>query len=241
MLSRFASLHWRRFRELLRFAFRHGPRRTLQLLRSVWKDRRFDSSGGFETGGAADLQPYKQALPALAQATIYGPTRARALQAVLRQLPVGPHTVLVDLGCGKGRAMIVAVLAGVRHVKGVELVPDYARICRTNLNRLAAGGVDFDWQVLHTDIRHYEVAPEDNLFYLYDPCTWPGVVSVLHHILDSWRCHPRSLHVIYHNNLIDPTEMQPDLSAFDEVGEQWFDGNRFFVFHKRAAESTGRR
>lgn len=55
-----------------------------------------------------------------------------------------PHAIaeytFVDLGCGKGRALLLASQAGFREVVGVELNPSLAATARTNAERWTATG-----------------------------------------------------------------------------------------------------
>src|SRR5713226_561215 len=47
-----------------------------------------------------------------------------------------PRVTFVDLGCGKGRALILAHEAGFRNLIGVEMSPKLAAAARSNLQRL---------------------------------------------------------------------------------------------------------
>jgi hypothetical protein len=211
-----------------------GLTRTAQVGLSAWRDRQFDHLGGFDTRTCDDLHTRKQQIPALQNATIYAPTRARPLLALLRALNVPRDAVFVDLGCGKGRALIVAAQYGVRRLKGIELVPEFIRICEMNLQTMLSPAGKPEWQIFCVDIRDYAVSPEDDVFYLYDPCAWAVVVTCLNNILASWREHPRRLRVIYHDNLLARSRVEADVGGFDHLAEHCFDGNRFYVFTKDA-------
>lgn len=223
-------LQWRRFRELMSHLRDRGLTQTAKVALSAWRDRNFDHDGGFDTRTYDDLHVHKRRLPALQNATIYGPTRARPLFHLLQSLNVPRDAVFVDLGCGKGRALIVAARYGVRRLKGVELVPEFIRTCETNLEKVRSEIGDLRWEIFNVDIRGYAVSPEDDVFYLYDPCAWPDVLACLNNILASWRKHPRRLRVIYHNNLLERSRMEADVRGFDDLTEWSLDGNRFYVF-----------
>jgi hypothetical protein len=211
-----------------------GLTRTAQVALSAWRDRHFDHVGGFDTRVLDDLQAHKRQIPALQDATIYAATRARPLAALLRTLNVPRDAVFVDFGCGKGRALIVAAQCGVRRLKGVELVPEFIRICEINLQKLLPQAGNLQWQIFNTDINAYAVSPDDDVFYLYDPCAWPGIVTCLNNILASWREHPRRLRVIYHDNLRARSSLEAHVSGFDHLAEHCFNGNRFYVWTKEA-------
>jgi SAM-dependent methyltransferase len=205
---------------------------TIQVVLSVLRDMRFDAVTGFETGSLDDLQRYKRLFPALQRATIYAPTRARPLRGLLEELKIPKDAQFVDLGCGKGRALIVAAQYGLRRLKGIDLVPDFVRTCETNLRKLRTGTGPIDVQIVTADIRRYEVAPEDEVFYLYDPCAWDDVRVCLGNILRAWHANPRPVRVIYHDNLLAKSRIVADVTGFDSLDAYCLDGNWFYVFSK---------
>ena len=225
-------LRWRRLRESLRYLRDRGPAQTIQVAVSVWRDRSFDAVTGFETSVLDDLSRYKHRLPALERATIYAPTRARPLRQLLHTLNIPKDAQFVDLGCGKGRALIVAAQYGLRRLKGVELVPDFIRTCEANLRKLGTEAGPIAVQIVTADIARYEVAPEDDVFYLYDPCAWDDVRVCLGNILRAWHASPRPIRVIYHDNLLGKSRIAADVTGFDSLDAYCLDGNWFYVFAK---------
>jgi SAM-dependent methyltransferase len=216
----------------MRYLRGRGLIRTSQLALSVWRDRTFDRRTGFSTGVLDDLEAHRRRLPALRTATIYAPTRAKPFLSLLRALDVPRDAVFVDLGCGNGRALIIAAQHGVRKLKGVEVVPEFIRSCEANLQKIRTAGGRLDWNIFNTDIKRYEVSGEDDVFYLYDPCVWDDVIVCLNNILASWHRAPRRIRVIYHHNLLAKARIESDMAGFDRIDEYCFDGNWFFVFAK---------
>ncbi len=47
-----------------------------------------------------------------------------------------PETTFVDVGCGKGRALIIAAMYPFKRIIGIEYAPDLAKTCRKNLKKL---------------------------------------------------------------------------------------------------------
>jgi SAM-dependent methyltransferase len=232
--SAVGRLQWRRFRELMSYLRSRGFSHTMHLALSVWRDRNFDGRTGFDTGILDDLQTHRRRLPALNGATIYAPSRAKPLLSLLQLLSIPTDAVFVDLGCGKGRALIVAAQYGVKKLKGIELVPEFIRSCEANLQKIRAAGRGIEWAIFNTDINRYEVSAEDDVFYLYDPCLWEDVVGCLNNILASWRATPRGIRVIYHNNLLPKARIESTVTAFDRIDEYCLDGNWFYVLAKDA-------
>jgi predicted RNA methylase len=69
----------------------------------------------------------------------------RCLAIAARQMAPGGCD-FVDLGCGKGKVLLMAAGMGYRSLTGVEYDPDLARIARANLEiaRVAAGVIEAD-------------------------------------------------------------------------------------------------
>ena len=120
------------------------------------------------------------------------------LEQVLQSLDVSSSDVALDLGCGKGGAMITLAKYFSR-VDGVEISSHLAEIARNNLRRArtlnsevycmdAAGFTDFD---------RYTVV------YMYNPFPAPVVSQALANLRESLRRRPRALRLIYRNPVCD--------------------------------------
>jgi SAM-dependent methyltransferase len=70
--------------------------------------------------------------------TAYAGCAPGIVRRILERVPDSAATTFLDLGCGKGRALIVATEFGFRSVIGVELSPDLCRAARANAEIVAA-------------------------------------------------------------------------------------------------------
>ena len=106
----------------------------------------------------------------------------------------------VDLGCGKGRALLLASRSPFRQVLGIELDGDLAAIAQANLHAFHA-----PWQqchalaVLHADATAIDLPPTPILLYLYHPFLAPALKRVLRRLERSLRQNPRELWLVYIN------------------------------------------
>lgn len=98
----------------------------------------FDLAHGIDTSGfvpasecAADGVPAEQI-------TFYGGSQPSIVRTVLASLPEPARYAFVDIGCGKGRPLVVASEFPFRRVVGVELAPQLAQLARMNAARMAA-------------------------------------------------------------------------------------------------------
>lgn len=151
----------------------------------------------------------------LASAAPFGPTvwntayygiapsvfdRALALIGSPGPPPAWSGFTFVDLGCGKGRALLLASRHPFRHILGVELDASLVAIAGANLRRFHA-----PWQLcrsleaLHADATAIDLPLTPILLYLYHPFLAPALRQVLHRLQRSLRHHPRELWLVYIN------------------------------------------
>jgi SAM-dependent methyltransferase len=122
-----------------------------------------------------------------------------------------PRFTFVDLGSGKGRALLLALDHGFREVIGVEISPRLERIARENIARyrppreappvrsILADAADFDWP------------PSPLVIYTWNAFTEPVMRRVLENLRASLASRPREAYLVY---------IHPELDAALE-GELW--------------------
>ena len=114
--------------------------------------------------------------------------------------PIWSRFSFVDLGCGKGRALLLASRYPFRHILGVELDGSLAAIADTNLRTFHA-----PWQqcrslaVQHADATTADLPGTPVLLYLYHPFLAPVLKRVLRRLERSLRQQPRELWLVYIN------------------------------------------
>ena len=115
-------------------------------------------------------------------------------------LPDWSRFTFVDLGCGKGRALLLASRYPFWHILGVELDAGLAATAAANLR-----GFHAQWQQCHSlAARHADATAVDLpgtpiLLYLYHPFLAPVLKRVLRRLERSLRQQPRELWLVYIN------------------------------------------
>ena len=151
----------------------------------------FDLENGTDTSGLAPLWRLNIASPNARHGERYQATGEQELLAALAFLPEAlPRFTFVDLGCGKGRTLLVAARRGFGQVIGVEFARELAEIAARNL---AVCGLR-NAQVLHADAAEVVLPAGDTVVYLYNPFS----AEILARVLAKLRAgrHER-LYVIY--------------------------------------------
>lgn len=120
------------------------------------------------------------------------------------------RTVFLDVGAGKGRAMLLASQYPFLRVEGVELNETLADIARNNI---ALWRSDPTSEVLapihlhHADATKHTLPAEPTLAFLFHPFELPILRRFLKHVEDSQARNPRPFDLIYanaeHGSLLD--------------------------------------
>ena len=131
----------------------------------------------------------------------YRPSPWRELRKVLPPSEVGPDDVFIDLGCGMGRAVLLAARYPMKRVIGVELSGDLARIAQENVDNAREHLVARDVEIIQADVLEYELPDDVTIVYLYNPFTGDIFARALEQILASLDRRPRRMRVIYRHAL----------------------------------------
>jgi hypothetical protein len=118
---------------------------------------------------------------------------------IMQALPVDhSQFTFVDLGAGKGRALLMASDYPFRRIIGVECVPELHRAAQKNI-----AGYSSDRQrcrcieALCMDARDFEFPPEPLAVYLFNPFSEPTFAAVLEKLRRSFEQAPRAVYIAY--------------------------------------------
>jgi SAM-dependent methyltransferase len=116
----------------------------------------------------------------------------------------------VDLGCGKGLALLSASIFPFRRMVGIEWSEYVAKIARDNLARFShPGQVCHRIEVLDGDATAYELPHEPLVIFLYNPFKGPLVRRFADNLRRSLEQCPRHVMIVYYNPMFR--------EAFDEA------------------------
>jgi SAM-dependent methyltransferase len=119
-------------------------------------------------------------------------------------------TVFLDVGAGKGRALLLASQYPFLRVEGVELNPTLARIAQANIslwNHDVQANALAPITLRHADATTHTLPPEPTLAFLFHPFELPILRRFLHHVERSISLHPKPFDLLYanaeHGSLLD--------------------------------------
>lgn len=170
-------------------------------LRARVVDVLFDVRYGLDTDASDDLTTLTISGANREHARAYQATRVFSLRAIFPRLKAEAQaeSVFVDLGCGKGRVLLVAAEFGFKTVRGVEFASELCETAKRNCTIYAAKRrLDTTFTITCTDAAEYPIAADEDVYFMFNPFDDVVMHRVLDNIAASCRLHPRPLLILYH-------------------------------------------
>ncbi|HUO24075.1 MAG TPA: class I SAM-dependent methyltransferase [Candidatus Aquilonibacter sp.] len=112
--------------------------------------------------------------------------------------------VFVDLGSGKGRALLMASEHPFHRIIGVEILPTLHHIAQENLAKYRSPTqACANLETICADAIEFPLPPEPLLLYLFNPFPEAGLRRVASRLERSLCESPRQVFVLYHNPLLE--------------------------------------
>jgi hypothetical protein len=153
------------------------------------------------------------------------------LDEIVRRLPIAPPVYsFVDVGAGKGAAVMMADKHRFRRLLAIEFSATFIEIARRNLaqfEKIVGRRVPVEW--VCQDFMTYDLPAEPSVFFLNNPFPDPISLRALAHIETSLRRHPRPAIVVWRkvsklvtahldrSPVLRPLEWSPYWKAYQSV------------------------
>jgi SAM-dependent methyltransferase len=160
----------------------------------------FDRSHGTDTSGFVASDDLPSSPHDLTRKHVYGGSQPSIIRSALATLPSLESFTFVDLGCGKGRPLLVASEFPFRDIVGVELSPSLAADAQRNatiLKQRFPGRVPI--RVETGDASAFPFPAGNLVVFLYNPFGEEVIARVVAGIEAALAAEKRSLFVIYYN------------------------------------------
>lgn len=189
---------WRRLRQ--HFG-RDAPSHAEWLRWKQAADIAFDSTHGTQTGGVQELFGFQIVGPHAQHGLSHIASDPGQFGAMMAELEIDlPNYTFIDLGSGKGRALMLAAALPFRRLIGVEFSAELHQAAKANFAGLAArGSADPRIELVCDDAAAYALPLQPLVVYLFNPFGSTVVRKVAENILVSWRTSPRPVHILYMN------------------------------------------
>lgn len=131
-------------------------------------------------------------------ASMYMATKTFHLRKALKVLNIPKGKVIIDIGSGKGRVLLVASEFGFKEARGVEFSPKLCAIAKNNIETFKTlKPTNTIFSIINMDASLYQFKDDEDVFYFHNPFNEVILLKVIHNILESLKRKPRDILIIY--------------------------------------------
>jgi SAM-dependent methyltransferase len=160
----------------------------------------FDATYGTDTSGYVPSEDLPGSSVATTKLHVYGGSQPSIIREALTKLPDDKPFTFIDLGCGKGRPMLVATEFPFKRVIGLELSTALAEQARSNVaiyDRMVIPGCEMAIEV--GDAAAFNFPAGHLCVFLYNPFGAEVMNRVVANLEHAIQTDARSVFVIYYN------------------------------------------
>jgi SAM-dependent methyltransferase len=177
---------------------RHGPLNLLHNLLGKLDNHWYDFREGTSTAGLTDLDRLSISSRNKKRGVYYGATKRRPFAEVLKVVSPPKDCTFVDVGCGKGKVLLMAMDYGFHRVTGIEFAHELCEAARKNVETIRRRrGLKCSIEILECDATDYVVRPQDSVFYMFHPFDDFVMSIFVDNVVASVKSHPRPIWLIY--------------------------------------------
>jgi len=214
---------------------KRGVRITADVVLSELGSRWFDMRFGTNTARWVQLDDLQINSENKSRGVHYEPSRPRPFKKLMDNLDFPSDSVLVDFGSGKGRVLLMASEYCFKRIVGVEFSHELCQEAKKNI-AIYKKKVDFDMdiEVHESDVVHYAIKDDENIFFIFQPFDSIVLGRVLENIEKSLAKEPRDIWLLYHAPhtlwASAPIRNVVKSHGFQKEGEYVVAGDKFFVY-----------
>jgi len=189
---------------------------------SGWLAHRvYDARRNTDTAGCLELDDLSISSGRKQFGMPYEPTSSWPFRKLMDTLQLPKECTFVDVGCGKGKVLLLAADYGFQKIVGLEFSHELCEVAEKNVaayqdRREQAA----DIEVVECDAADYLIRDDENVFYMFNPFDGNVMAAFLDNVLSAVARRPRRVWLIYHNATC--RDVIDGLSAFRQVGEYTF-------------------
>jgi hypothetical protein len=164
--------------------------RTIDVARS----RAFDLFHNVETCGDVSLRDLSVSVIAAEGCCKYMPTPATSIRRMFTELDVNfREFTFVDIGSGKGIALLIASEYPFHSIIGVEFAEELHRTADRNIRRYRGRRRCHNIRSEHCDAREFKFPDDPLILYFFNPFRDQVMARVMSNLLESVRGNPREV------------------------------------------------
>jgi hypothetical protein len=228
------------FRDCIESVRQYGPFAVAAHLFDLVRVHRSERTEGFDRRFGTDTATvvYPWNLPSIGpehtpEIHLYEATPAWLIREILESIPLQPNMfAFVDMGSGKGRALLVASELPFAKIVGVELSHELHLIAEENIRRYRPASQLCTAFFLHCmNAIEYTFGPEPLVLFLFNPFGRDSVRRILASLEASLSATPREAFVVYVNPRFESSARSAHfLRRVRKGGAWWRPWSRYVVY-----------
>lgn len=145
---------------------------------------------------------------------LYQPSSSVIFERAMNNLPYNfGDKVFLDIGSGKGRALILAAEAGFKKVIGVEYAEELNDIAHTNIEKVRNKFPNTEFILEEGDALEYQIPEEVDVIYLFNPFDADAIRSLIKQLKPAFK-RDKKMHLVYlhpvHCNVLEEAFGDPE-------------------------------
>lgn len=156
---------------------------------------------GINTTGIDDLKNLPKKGIDISLATFYMPVVYPLLEEALAYIPKKNRQHLLDIGCGKGRAICVAANMHYQQVTGIDFSEKLCAEAEINLQHTQQQFPQLEYTITTIDAADFAIPNTVDCIFLFNPFHATILQPVVANIMQSLQEKKRKLYIIYINPL----------------------------------------
>ena len=195
----------------------------------------FDARFGTDTSAPTFERNQKTAVH------FYVPTTASTIYEILGSIPLQPNKfAFVDMGSGKGRALLVASEFPFAKIVGVELSEHLHRSAEINIERYKPESQQCAaFELKCMDALDFDYGDEPVVLFLFDPFGREILQNVIANLEASLKTKPRDVYVVYvYPQFEDVLQSSRVFEMVKEGGPKWRPWSRYVIYAATAAAAA---
>jgi Histone methylation protein DOT1 len=192
----------------------------------------FDKEHGTDTSGLISGELLTSGHKNDTWSTAYYGISPSLLTRVIEALEIDPQRfTFVDLGSGKGRALLVASRFPFRKILGVEFIPELSSAASRNVSKFSPPWRECrEIETINGDATEFEYPAGPLVIYLFNPFLPPVLKRCLSHLETSLAREPREVFLVY----VNPAFQKLVKKYAPKFEQQW---EKVFAFTPEEAEA----
>src|SRR6185312_2242648 len=167
---------------------------------TIYYEIRGEKKYHIHTTGEDELQSLKDIGIDVSHDSIYMPVNYFILERLMREIVKYDQTkTMLDLGCGKGRVMIVAAAFGFERISGIDISKEFCNDAARATAAYNQINPHVQFTIITGDAQFYDIPEEICNIFLFNPFDALIMTGVVSNILKSQQGHPRTIRVLYAN------------------------------------------